>query len=66
MNEDELIPATNRYFSKFSRFNIIDYVSNILEIKSIMEVEGKKPYRNFKLIEPTDYLLDFLNIIKFY
>ena len=61
--EFELIPATNRYFSKFSRFDIVDYVSNILEIKSIMEVEGKKPNRTFKLIEPTDYLLDFLDLL---
>ena len=63
LNEDELTKATSRYFSKFSRFNIIDYVSNILEIKSILNVEGKKPYRNFKLIDPTNFLIDFLKLL---
>ena len=64
IDEDELIVAKEKYFSNFSRFNIVDYISNILKIKSIMDVEGQKPNRIFKLIDPTDYLINFLNLLK--
>jgi len=55
----EISKAKQHYFSYFSRFDIEKYVTNILEIKSILEISED----SYKLIEPKDFLKDILSIL---
>lgn len=59
---DEIRKVQDKYFAYYSRFNIEEYVTRILNIKSILKEEDGK----YILIKPSDYLnkiFDSLNSI---
>lgn len=56
---EEIHEAKNKYFAGYSRFDPIDLIPPILENKSILEITSG----TYKLIDPSDYLEDILNLL---
>lgn len=56
---DEINEVKRRYFSSYSRFNIEEYITLILEKKSFLKIEDNR----YILLQPTDFLLDILKAL---
>lgn len=56
-SKDEIEKVKEKYFAYYSRFDMEDYITRILKIKSILKEENGK----YILLKPTDYLNDILS-----
>lgn len=55
----EIEKTKEKYFSFYSRFDVEEYITKILEIKSILKIEDDK----YVLLQPSDYLKDIFNYL---
>lgn len=54
---DEIKKVQNKYFAMYSRFDIEDYITRILKIKSILREENGK----YIILKPSDFLDDIFD-----